>query len=192
MKRISGIIIVLLIGFSTFTYAQDYTRTTAKYLTWGVLQLVPSPVIYQDANTDNARVQFGLRWHVTPLSISFRTNKYTTPFQFFMVNPVRRFTGSAEIFVQPEWQVTSKYSGYDKFSVSAGGRIVFPIKGDGEIFSGSIGAKYTARKNSIDDSNGYYGIEAGFYVLFGLVGIQANYNFNDKSRYNVGLYFKYF
>lgn len=176
-----------------YSYSQDETKTSTKYITWGLLQLVPSPVLLQDSDGKNARVQFGLRWQVIPLNISFRANKYISPAQFFMINPVRKFTGSIELFLQPEWSAASfKYSGYDKFGLAAGSRITFPIKGDGEIFSGSIGGKYTLRKNDLDNSKGYFGIEAGIYAIYGIIGLQFNYNFNSKTKYNVGLYFKYF
>jgi hypothetical protein len=58
--------------------------------------------IFQDADENNSRIQFGLRWQLIPVNISFRANDYISPVQFFMINPVRRFTGSFEVFVQPE------------------------------------------------------------------------------------------
>ncbi len=178
---------------SKVSLSQDYTDNTAKYLTWTALQLLPSPVLIQDANEYNARVQFALRWQVTPLSISFRSNKYVSPLQFFMINPVRRFTGSVEFFVQPEWATASfKYSNLARFGLNAGSRILLPLKGDGEIFSFSIGAKYNYRKDLLNNNNGFSGIETGIYAIYGILGLQFTYNFDKRSRYNVGFYFKYF
>ena len=118
LKYISKTILILLvIVFSLkISYSQDNTNNTAKYLSWSLLQTIPSPVLFQDSNDKDARVIFGLRWQVTPVNISFRTNRYESPFQFFMINPVRKFTGSIELFVQPElasyrgWQ-QADYSG---------------------------------------------------------------------------------
>ncbi len=163
------------------------------YKSWLPLQLIPSPVVYQDADNLNAKIQFGFRWHVLPLNVSFRTNQYNSPIQFFKINPVRRFTGSMEIFVQPEWTVTGfKYAGLSRFGLSAGSRILLPIKGDGEKMAFSIGGKYSYRDDFIGTNNGFWGIEAGVYVLFGVLGLQVNYNFDDRSRFDIGFYFKYF
>lgn len=185
--------VVMLLIASASAYSQDETNTSGMYESWLMLQVIPSPVIFNDANRENSKVQFGLRWQLIPLNISFRSNKYTTPFQFFKINPVRRFTGSMDIFVQPEWTVTGfKYSGLARFGISAGTRFIFPIKGDGEKMSFSLGGKYTHRKDLTGGKNGFWGIEGGLYVLFGFVGVQATYNFDERQRYNIGFYLKYF
>jgi len=163
------------------------------YTSWAMMQIIPSPVIFQDSDGKNSKVQFGLRWQLIPLNISFRSNKYTTPLQFFKINPVRRFTGSMDIFVQPEWTVTGfKYSGLSRFGLSAGSRIILPIKGDGEKISFSVGGKYTHRNDNLTGRNGYWSAEGGLYFLFGFVGLQFSYNFDERSRYNIGFYLKYF
>lgn len=173
--------------------SQDQTDYSAMYRSWAIFQIVPSPVIFQDADEHNSKVQFGLRWQVIPLNISFRSNKYTTLVQFFKINPVRRFTGSMDLFLQPEWTLSGfKYSGLARFGIAAGSRIIFPIKGDGEKISVSIGGKYTHREDMIYNNNGYFGLEAGIYAIFGFVGLQFNYNFDKRTRYNVAFYFKYF
>src|SRR5689334_6021129 len=148
MKKHKFIFIAVLLLLSTGVFSQDETNKGAMYESWLLFQVIPSPVIFQDADKDNAKVQLGFRWQLIPLNISFRSNKYTTPFQFFKINPVRRFTGSMDIFVQPEWTVTGfKYSGLARFGISAGTRFIFPIKGDGEKISFSLGGKYTHRKD---------------------------------------------
>ncbi len=195
MKRAAILIAVFLslplkLGY---LYSQDQTDYSAMYRSWAIFQIVPSPVIFQDADEQNAKVQFGLRWQVIPLNISFRSNKYTSPVQFFKINPVRRFTGSIDLFLQPEWTLSGfKYAGLARFGIAAGSRIIFPVKGDGEKISVSIGGKYTHREDMVNNNNGYFGLEAGLYALFGFVGLQFNYNFDNRTRYNVAFYFKYF
>jgi hypothetical protein len=173
--------------------SQDETDYQAKYTSWGLMQLIPSPVLYQDANHENARIQFGLRWHITPVNISFRANKYISPVQFFVINPVRRFTGSAEIFVQPEWTTSRfQYAGLARFGLSTGTRIILPVSGEGQNVSLSLGGKYNYRKDLVNDNDSYWGIETGLYFIYGILGVQFNYNFTDKTKYNIGFYFKYF
>ena len=194
--KIAGkcILILTIIYFlAEKSNSQDFTSKSAEILSWTVLQVVPSPVFIQDANENNARVQFALRWQVTPLSISFRSNKYVSPFQFFKINPVHRFTGSMEFFVQPEWTTSSfKYSNFARFGLGAGSRILIPLKGDGETSVFSLGAKYNYRKDFISGNNGFWGIEAGIYAVYGVLGLQFNYNFDKRSRFNAGIFFKYF
>ena len=174
-------------------FAQDETDNTSKYTTWGILQAVPSPVLIQDANDTDSRVQFGLRWQIIPINISFRANKYISPVQFFMINPVRKFTGSVEVFVQPEWATASfEYANLGRFGISTGTRLTLPVIGDGENLSVSVGGKYSYRKDYDGGDDGTFGIEAGVYGFYSILGLQFNYNFNSRSNYNIGLYFKYF
>ncbi len=192
MKKILLLIIILITTGRTFS--QELKEDTqAKYKNWALLQLVPSPTIFQDANNDNARILFGFKWHITPLNISFNPNKYVSPFQFFMINPVRRFTGSAEIFIQPELALSSfKYSDLSIFGISTGPRIIIPLSEKGENLSFSIGGKFTYRKNFDTGKNYYSGIEAGLYIFGGLIGLQYTQNFNTKTNYNFNIYLKYF
>lgn len=191
LKTISALMLLLLLLKPL--QSQDETNRGAMYRSWALFQLVPSPVIYQDSDNLNSKVQLGLRWQIIPINISFRSNKFTSPVQFFKINPVRRFTGSMDIFIQPEWTLTGfKYSGLSRFGLSAGSRIILPIKGDGEKISFSLGGKYNYRKDNLTGKNGFWSAEAGLYFLFSFVGIQFNYNFDDRSKYNVGFYIKYF
>ncbi len=178
---------------SIISYAQDETKTYTKYISWTLLQLVPSPVLIQDSDNKNARVQFGLRWQVIPINFSFRSNKYSSPAQFFMINPVRKFSGSIELFLQPEWATASfSYSNLSRFGVNAGSRITLPVSAAGELLSASIGGKYNYRKDLLGNKNGFYGIEAGVYGVYGILGLQFDYNFDQRSKYSIGFYFKYF
>jgi hypothetical protein len=174
-------------------YSQDETDKTAEYLSWVLLQTVPSPVFFQDADENNARIQFGFRWQVTPLNISFTSNRYISPLQFFKINPVRRFTGSFEVFIQPGLALSdSKYSNLRRFSLGSGGRIIFPVSGEGQNLAASAGAKYVFHKDFFGYDKSYWGIETGIYAIYGLLGLQFNYNFSKQTRYNIGIYFKFF
>ncbi len=124
MPKLIKYFVFLIIPFFSIIHAnrcfsQDETDKTAEYLSWALLQAIPSPVFFQDADENNARIQFGFRWQVTPLNISFNSNRYISPVQFFKINPVRRFTGSFELFIQPELALSNpKYSNLRKFSLS--------------------------------------------------------------------------
>lgn len=187
------IILIFLCNFTNISLSQNNENTSAKYSQWALIQLVPSPVFFHDGDGINNRVQFGLRWNITPLSISFKSNKFISSVQFFMINPVRRFTGSFEIFVQPEWTTAAfHYAELNRFGVSGGGRFIIPLKGGGETFAFSLGGKVNYRKDKIAEKNFSEGIEAGLYVIYGILGVQFTYNFNSRSKYNAGFYFKYF
>ena len=200
LKYSSTIIFALVFLLSANTFAQDIEqkgkdeeRPFMKYLSWTLLQAVPSPVLNQDANETDSRLSFGLRWNIVPINFSFNANKFVSPVQFFMVNPVRRYTGSIELFVQPEVSTAGfDYAGYDNFAVGTGLRYTFPINHYGEHLAGSIGAKWNYRHSGTGADKEYYGIEGGLYILYGIFGIQGNYNFNDRTRYNISLNFKYF
>ncbi|RPI13912.1 MAG: hypothetical protein EHM58_17555 [Ignavibacteriae bacterium] len=181
--------IVLLLLTCNNLYAQDEERKMAKYLSWSLLQLFPSPYLMQDANATDSRLNFGLRWQIIPVNISFHANKYVSPAQFFMINPVRRFSGSVEMFVQPEASISGfKYAGFNKLGVSSGIRFVLPLKGEGEHLSYSIGGKVNFR----EPVSPYYSLELGIYSIYSMVGLQLNYNFISNNRINVGIFLKYF
>jgi len=188
------ILIIPVIVFSLkISFSQDRTDNTAKYLSWGLLQTIPSPVLFQDSNNKNARVIFGLRWQIIPVNISFRANRFESPFQFFMINPARRFTGSVELFVQPELASDEfEYSDLSRFGLGAGSRLIIPISGDGQNISASLGGKYNYRRDFSGGNDHYFGIESGIYFIYGILGAQFNYNFTSKTKYNISVYFKFF
>ena len=159
------------------------------------MQLIPFPDFISDKANDHTTINLALRWQVIPLNISFRANKYVSPFQFFKINPTRRFSGSMELFAQPELSLgnTDENSGLSKFNLGTGLRFIIPLKNQGETYAMSLGAKYTIRKDhSTAAKDNYFGIEGGFYMFFGIIGVQANYNFDERARYSIGLFFKYF
>jgi len=190
----------LLIFFSfVFAFNSVYSQESivenkkAEIIQWTILQLVPNPTLYRDSDGKNARMQFGLKWNITPLSISFNPNKYVSPVQSFFIYPARRFSGSVELFVQPELTTASfSYADLSVFGLTAGPRIVLPVIQRGENLAFSIAGKYTYRKNFDGGKNYYYGVEAGIYVIGGILGIQYTQNFNTNTKFNINLYLKYF
>jgi hypothetical protein len=194
MYKIKIFLITVLVGFSINSFAQvDSMNTSLRNYTWLATQILPSPTIYNDANQSESLIIFGLKWNIIPLNISFNANKYVSPVQFFYINPVRRFTGSIELFVQPELSLASfKYGQMDRFGLGTGSRIIIPIKEQGEHLAMSIGGKYTFRKDRIGGNNGYWGVETSVYVLFNMIGLQFNYNFDKRTRYDFGMYIKFF
>jgi len=170
----------------------DVEDKSKRNITWLITQLIPSPTWLNDRNESNNSFTFAFRWQVTPLNISFSNNKYVSPVQFFFVNPMRRYTGSLEFFVQPEIATGSlNNSGFNKIGIGVGSRLNIPVKHLGEHLYVSLGGKYTFRKNSLENRKGYYGIEGGVYAIFGVIGLQFNYNFDKNTKYNFGIYIKY-
>ena len=175
--------------------AQDSTHTEIELSTFTIMQLLPFPNFTADKGIDGTKINVSLRWQVIPLNFSFRANKYVSPFQFIMINPTRRFSGSMELFAQPEYSFgnSSGNSGLSEFTLGTGLRFIIPLKHQGETYAMSLGAKYNLRKDVSGSGNdNYYGIEGGFYMFFGMIGLQANYNFDERARYSIGLFFKYF
>jgi hypothetical protein len=165
----------------------------SKFTSWALLQFVPSPTVFHDSKDNDARILFGFKWHIIPLSISFNPNKYVSPLQSFFVYPARRFSGSAEIFIEPELSVKEfTFSNLSIFGLSSGTRIILPLSAKGENLCFSLGGKWTYRKNYSQDKNFFYGVEAGIYAFAGMFGIQYTHNFDTKTKYNISLYIKYF
>lgn len=204
LKKVSlKILIIMMLLLHHRLYSQtsdgeeritDAENKSARNISWILMQLLPSPVWLDDRNqqTGSSSLNFAFRWQITPINISFSTNKYVSPVQFFFVNPMRRYTGSVEFFIQPELATaTMSNSGYNKTGLGIGSRINIPVKNYGEHLYVSLGGKYNFRKSNIENKNGYYGIEGGVYALFGILGFQFNYNFDKNSKYNFGLYIKY-
>jgi hypothetical protein len=193
MKFILLLTIYLLSPAPLFSQESIVENKKAEIIEWTILQLIPNPVLYQDSDGKNARMQFGFKWNVTPLNISFNPNKYVSPVQSFFIYPARRFSGSVELFVQPELATASfSYANLSVFGLTAGPRIVLPVIQKGENLALSIAGKYTYRKSFDGAKNYYYGIEAGIYVIGGILGLQYTQNFNTNTKFNINLYLKYF
>ncbi|HEY3251878.1 MAG TPA: hypothetical protein VGK25_12270 [Ignavibacteria bacterium] len=164
-----------------------------KLSTWAILQAVPSPTYFEDRNTANSRLKFGFEWQMIPFSYSFNTNKYLSKVNFFYIKPSKRFSGSAECFFEPALILSDfKYAELKKFMFKTGVRIILPVAQKGEYLSISFGAGYY-RQSGINEKI-YDGItyEAALFSFFGMLGLKFNYNQNAISRYNIGVYIKYY
>lgn len=164
-----------------------------KWTTWTILQTVPSITYYEDRNENTANLKFGLQWQVIPLSYSFYTNKYVSPLSAFFIRPSKRFSGSAELYFQPEYIPGSfKNADLKKFMFKSGARIIIPAAHSGEYLAFSIGGGYyrqTSNTGKVADGITY---ESVVYLFYGMLGLKFNYNQNAISRFNFGLYFKYY
>lgn len=192
LRKFQLILIFLICGPCSFSQVKE-TNEFLKWSTWVLMQAIPSVNYYEDRDNDNTRIKFGMQWQVIPFSYSFSTNKYVSPVSSFFIRPVKRFSGSAEIFFQPEFIPGGfKYAELKKFMFKTGVRTVIPVFHRGEYLAFSLGTGYYRQKdnqNNIIDGITY---EAVVYSFFGMLGLKVNYNQNAASRYNFGLYFKYY
>jgi hypothetical protein len=164
-----------------------------KWIWWGLLQTVPSPVIVQDEGPSGSGVIGALRWQVVPLNISMNANPYVSSAEAFYVNPVRRYGGSAELFVQPEWALTGfEHSDLGRFSAGAGLRVILPLIEDGEYLACSIGGKHMFRWTMSDVPEGSNAVEIGLYTFLGIAGIQASFDTSELSRTSVAFTLRYY
>lgn len=186
--------LILLILMQTMVFSQvEDENFLLKYGTWALLQAVPSPTFFEDRNDENSRLRFGFEWQVIPFSYSFNTNKYVSKVNFFFIKPVKRFTGSAEIFFEPALMTGDfKYAGLKKFMYKTGARIVLPVAHKGEYLALSFGAGYYSQKTTSGTLVDGVTYEGAIYTMFGMLGLKFNYNQKAVSRYNIGLYIKYY
>lgn len=194
LKKHSLILAVLFAGISSSALTQVRGENLLlKWGSWALLQAIPSPVLFEDRNDLNSTVTFGLEWQVIPFSYTFNENKYVSKLNFFYIKPVKRFSGSAEVFFEPSLITgTYKYSDLGKFSYKSGCRLVLPIAQGGEYFAISMGAGYYLQNTKAGEPVEGVTYEAGLYSFFGMLGLKFNYNYKAHSRYNIGLYFKYY
>lgn len=180
--------------FSSAANAQaERENALIKYPSWAVMQMIPSPVFFEDNGNGRHGTEFGFEWQVTPLSYTFNPNKYLGHFSVLMVKPVKKFTGSAEIFFTPQF-VTGSFDNTkaQRYMYNAGARVYFPIAQGGEYLSFSLGAGYYSQKNEFNSKVDGIMYEAGLYSVFGMFGIKFAYKQNALSKYNVGFYIKYY
>jgi len=164
-----------------------------KWSSWALIQAIPSPTFFEDRNETNSALKFGLEWQVIPVSYSFSHNKYVSPLSFFHIKPVKRFSGSAEVFYEPSLITGNyKYSMLKKFSSKLGARFIIPVAQRGEYLALSFGAGYYQQNRITGEKIEGVTYEAGVYSVFGMLGLKFNYNQNADSRYNIGLYIKYY
>lgn len=164
-----------------------------KWTTWTVLQALPSITYYDDRDQNNSSVKFGFQWQVIPFSYTFRVNKYLSKYNFFFIRPVKRFSGSLEIFFEPDYVIGEfKYSDLKKFMFQSGTRVILPVAQGGEYLSFSVGAGYYYQRSNTTGVNDGVTYEGAVYSFFGMLGLKFNYNVNAPSRYNISLYIKYY
>lgn len=187
-------IIVLLTLMNSGSYSQLKDKNEfIKWGSWLLMQAIPSPVFFDDRNGTESGIKFGLEWQVIPFSYSFNSNKYVSKVNFFHIKPSKRFSGSAEIFFEPAFITGNfKYADLRKFMYKAGARIVLPVFQRGEYMAFSVGAGYYSQKTNSGNSVDGITYEAAVYSVFGMLGVKFNYNQNAVSRYNLGLYLKYY
>jgi hypothetical protein len=188
------LLITLLMCLSVTSHSQPQKpRPVLKWTTWALLQGIPSITYYEDKNESNSRLKFGLEWQMIPFSYSFNMNKYVSKLNFFYIDPVKRFSGSAELFFQPEYITGEfKYAGLKKFMLKSGARVVIPAAQMGEYLCFSLGTGYYYQRTNDNILKGGITYEGAVYSFFGMLGLKFNYNQNASSRYNIGLYFKYY
>ncbi len=189
--RIS-ILALTVVWLSALSFGQEAERPFLKYISWALFQAIPSPVLYEDSGGSDCTVKAGLRWQIIPVNYSFSANRFVSKVQFFMINPVGRFAGSLELFLQPELVLTDfDNSRLKRFWVSAGFRVIMPVANYGELISGSLGVKANLQGAQQGGAENFFGLEAGIY-LYGMLGVQANLNFHGGNRFSLGLYLKYY
>jgi len=183
MKKIIIILFLIYIG----GYAQEIQDTTASDVgirptwLWAGAQLIPSP---QWLITEDDGSRFGLRWQVTPLLYSFGLNRRVSPWRSLVAEPMARYNGSIELFASPEYLPNFQ----KKWLLRAGIRAYMPLYQYGEYLATSIGTSYYTYDNQSGIS-----YEAGLYIFFGLLGIQATYSPGfDKSKWTFTLNIRYF
>ena len=164
-----------------------------KYPSWALMQLIPSPVFFEDNGNGRHGTEFGFEWQVTPLSYTFKPNKYLGHFSVLMVKPVKKFSGSAEIFFTPQF-VTGGFDNTKakRYMYNTGARVYFPLAQGGEYLSFSLGAGYYSQKNEFNSKVEGIMYEAGLYSVFGMFGLKFAYKQNALSKYNIGFYIKYY
>jgi len=187
-------LLVLLLSVSGSAHSQaERERTFLKWSSWALFQALPSPVFFEDRGENGNGLEFGFEWQVTPLSYTFKPNKYLGHFSSFMIKPVKKFSGSAELFFTPQFALSGfDYSRLKRYMYNAGARVYFPLAQGGEYLSFSLGAGYYSQKNEFSSKHDGVMIEAGVYSVFGMAGLKFTYKQNAPSRYNFGLYIKYY
>lgn len=187
-------IFFLPVTFTSIANAQAKRENPiVKGITWTLLQTIPSPTLFEDRGENGSGIEFGLEWQVIPYSYTFKPNKLLSHHNFFYIKPVKRFSGSIELFFTPQY-VTGSWdnTSLKKFMFNTGGRIIFPLAQRGEYLSFSLGAGYhrqTQIDGTVKDGLMY---EAGIYSVFGMAGLKFDYKANAFSRYNISLYIKYY
>ncbi len=127
---------------------------------WAGFQLLPAA----DLVIDEGRLRGGLHWQVTPVLYSWSRDRRVSPWRFLVAEPMVRHDGSLELVAVPGIVLGDRPSA----SFRALTRATFSLAEHGERASLSLGAGYgrfLRRDVAV--------VEAGLYVLFGIVGVRA-------------------
>ncbi len=128
---------------------------------WVATQLVPSPLLAYGSGA----VHGGVRWQVTPLSLSFGVA--ARPVRAFLVAPIARYSGSLELLFSPEW-IGGAAENSTGWVARFGTRLYLPVVGKGESFAWSVGGSYYRAAGGDG-----FAAELGAYWLFGVFGLTA-------------------
>lgn len=173
LSKYLAFVFVLLI--SSLIVAQDEKFDKDKQATeprisfdwkWGVAQLIPSP----EWISIKSGVKFGMRWQITPMLYSFGINKKLSPWRYFITDPLARQSGSAELFISPEY-LNIGDSFKNKWLFRYGLRTYLPIWQKGDYASVSMAVSYY----NINGNNGI-SYEGGIYLFAGILGFQTTYS----------------
>lgn len=159
MKRGLAAVLVVLLAPAVAHARPKRPRPT---LVWAATQLLPSVGIA----AGDGGASFDLRWQVTPVSYSFGVNHRVSPWRFLVVDPFARYAGSVELYVQPDLL----FANGTEASLRPGLRAYVPLRERGESLSASLGIA----DQRIGGDNAL-AVEAGMYIAFGVVGVQASY-----------------
>lgn len=148
---------------------------------WLVLQAVPSPMLVYGSGDVHA----GMRWQVTPLSLSWGVAK--GPVRAFLVEPIARHSGSIELYASPEIMGGAP-SGGTPWVLRAGSRAYFPLRGRGESMSWSLGGSYYRAAGGDG-----FAADLGVYAFFGIFGLTVTVAPEMRRREIIlALNFRYF
>lgn len=146
---------------------------------WLALQLVPSV----DVGVGD-RAAVGVRWQVTPLSLSWAINRRLSPWRVLVVEPMVRHGGSVELFVSPGLWFGDQVSGL----LRLGARAYVGLVEHGEQLSASAGLAY----QRLGEENTAW-LEVGLYTLYGVLGLQVAVAVPDaRWPFVVSLQIQYF
>jgi hypothetical protein len=144
--------------------AEDVTPNASPHPSgvWLATQLLPSP----ELTAGDGATHWGMRWQVTPLAYAWGVHSKVPPWRSFVVEPNVRYGGSIELYIAPELVFARRVEGL----LRPGLRAYIPIFEHGETLSASLGASY--QPVGMTDA---VALEAGAYILFGTLGLQASY-----------------
>lgn len=128
---------------------------------WTALQLIPSPGL--SITPDESRA--ALRWHLTPLLWSYAAADGVESFRSLVVPPILRHGGS----IEAHWSPGVWFGDSPTFRHDAGLRAYVPLAHKGEYLSACVGSAV-----AFEEGDALPAYEAGFYTLFGYLGLVAN------------------